>query len=463
MVKEYRTIREIAGPLVLVGEVSGVKYDELVELEMPDGEIRRGKTLEVDGDTALVQLFEGTTGVDVNKSKVRFLGRGLELGVSPDILGRVFDGMGRPIDGGPSVIPEKRLNINGDPINPYARAYPSEFIQTGISSIDGLNTLVRGQKLPIFSGAGLPHNRLTAQIVRQARITGEDVRFAVVFAGMGLRQDEAEYFRRSFEMSGALANVAMFLNLASDPSVERIITPRAALTLAEHLAFDLDYHVLVVLTDMTNYAEALREIASAREEIPSRKGYPGYLYSDFAQVYERTGRVEGSEGSITQIPILTMPNDDITHPIPDLTGYITEGQIVLSRSLHQKGIYPPVDVLPSLSRLMKDSIGEGYTRRDHPNVASELIALHAAAQGVRSLASIIGEEELSATDRKILAFSDEFERDFIGQGETEDRAIERTLEIAWHLLAALPKSELTRLRLDEIEEFMPRGRRETGR
>jgi len=416
--------------------------------------------LEVSTSAVVVEVFEGTQGLSTRDVTVRFLGRGFEMPVGEEMLGRVFDGLGRPLDGAPAPVGDERRDVGGRPINPASRRYPREFIQTGISAIDGLNTLVRGQKLPIFSAAGLPHNRLAAQIIRQARIVGEDVRFAVVFAGMGLRQDEAAYFRRSFETSGVLANVVMFLNLADDPSAERIIAPRAALTLAEHLAFDRDYHVLVVLTDMTNYAEALREIASAREEIPSRKGYPGYLYSDFASLYERTGRLEGSQGSITQLPILTMPNDDITHPIPDLTGYITEGQIVLGRDLHQKGLYPPVSALPSLSRLMKDGVGEGDTRRDHPNLASQLYALYAAAQDVKTLASIVGEEELSATDRKILGFGEEFERRFINQGEDEDRPIGRTLDVAWELLAGLPRSELHRVRSDEIDEFLPRsGRR----
>jgi len=370
MVREYRTIREIAGPLVLVGETSGVKYDELVELEMPSGEIRRGKTLEVSGDTALVQLFEGTTGVDVNNSKVRFLGRGIELSVSPDILGRVFDGMGRPIDEGPSVIPEKRLNINGNPINPYARDYPSEFIQTGISSIDGLNTLVRGQKLPIFSGFGLPHPELVAQIARQASVRGTDEQFAVVFGAMGITFEEADYFISDFKITGAIERAVLFVNLANDPAIERIATPRMALTAAEYLAFDLNMHVLIILTDMTNYCEALREISAARKEVPGRRGYPGYLYTDLSTIYERAGRLKDSSGSITQIPVISMPEDDKTHPIPDLTGYITEGQIILDRSLHRRGIYPPANVLPSLSRLRDNGIGAGKTREDQTTPTS---------------------------------------------------------------------------------------------
>jgi len=452
--RTYLELARIEGPIVVVDGATGVGFGELVEIQDPAGAKRTGQVLEISSDAAVVQVFEGTQGLATRDVTVRFLGRGFEVAVGEEMLGRVFDGLARPRDGAPEPVGDKRVDVNGMPMNPASRRYPRDFIQTGVSSIDGLNTLVRGQKLPIFSGAGLPHNQLAAQIVRQAKIVGEDVRFAVVFAGMGLRQDEAAFFTESFEMSGALANVAMFLNMADDPSVERIITPRAALTLAEYLAYEKDYHILVVMTDMTNYAEAMREIAAAREEIPSRKGYPGYLYSDLASLYERTGRVEGSEGSITQLPVLTMPNDDITHPIPDLTGYITEGQIVLGRDLHQKGAYPPVFVLPSLSRLMKDCIGEGKTRDDHPNLASQVYALYAAAQGVRSLASIVGEEELSESDRRILEFSDRFEREFVAQGEMEDRPIERTLDLAWSLLAAIPRAELTRVRNEEIDRYM---------
>ncbi len=455
MVKEYRTIREIAGPLVLVGEISGVKYDELVELEMPDGEIRRGKTLEVSGDTALVQLFEGATGVDINDSKVRFLGRGLELGVSPDILGRVFDGMGRPIDDGPSVIPEKRLNINGDPINPYARAYPSEFIQTGISSIDGLNTLVRGQKLPIFSGFGLPHAELAAQIARQAAVRGTGEQFAVVFGAMGITFEEADYFISDFKKTGAIERAALFVNLANDPAIERIATPRMALTAAEYLAFDLNMHVLIILTDMTNYCEALREISAARKEVPGRRGYPGYLYTDLSTIYERAGRLKDSTGSITQIPVISMPEDDKTHPIPDLTGYITEGQIILDRPLHRRGISPPINVLPSLSRLRDKGIGEGKTREDHADVSNQLFAAYARGKEVQELAVILGEAALSEADKAFFKFADVFEDRFVRQGQDENRMIEDTIELGWQLLTLLPKTELKRIRQEYIDKYYP--------
>jgi len=455
MVKEYRTIREIAGPLVLVGEISGVKYDELVELEMPDGEVRRGKTLEVSGDTALVQLFEGATGVDINDSKVRFLGRGLELGVSPDILGRVFDGMGRPIDDGPSVIPEKRLNINGDPINPYARAYPSEFIQTGISSIDGLNTLVRGQKLPIFSGFGLPHAELAAQVARQATVRGTGEQFAVVFGAMGITFEEADYFISDFKKTGAIERAALFVNLANDPAIERIATPRMALTAAEYLAFDLNMHVLIILTDMTNYCEALREISAARKEVPGRRGYPGYLYTDLSTIYERAGRLKDSTGSITQIPVISMPEDDKTHPIPDLTGYITEGQIILDRPLHRRGISPPINVLPSLSRLRDKGIGEGKTREDHADVSNQLFAAYARGKEVQELAVILGEAALSKADKAFFKFADVFEDRFVRQGQDENRTIEDTIELGWQLLTLLPKTELKRIRQEYIDKYYP--------
>jgi len=455
MVKEYRTIREIAGPLVLVGEISGVKYDELVELEMPDGEVRRGKTLEVSGDTALVQLFEGATGVDINDSKVRFLGRGLELGVSPDILGRVFDGMGRPIDDGPSVIPEKRLNINGDPINPYARAYPSEFIQTGISSIDGLNTLVRGQKLPIFSGFGLPHAELAAQVARQATVRGTGEQFAVVFGAMGITFEEADYFISDFKKTGAIERAALFVNLANDPAIERIATPRMALTAAEYLAFDLNMHVLIILTDMTNYCEALREISAARKEVPGRRGYPGYLYTDLSTIYERAGRLKDSTGSITQIPVISMPEDDKTHPIPDLTGYITEGQIILDRPLHRRGISPPINVLPSLSRLRDKGIGEGKTREDHADVSNQLFAAYARGKEVQELAVILGEAALSEADKAFFKFADVFEDRFVRQGQDENRTIEDTIELGWQLLTLLPKTELKRIRQEYIDKYYP--------
>lgn len=455
MVKEYRTIREIAGPLVLVAETSGVKYDELVELEMPDGEIRRGKTLEVSGDTALVQLFEGATGVDINNSKVRFLGRGLELGVSPDILGRVFDGMGRPIDDGPSVIPEKRLNINGNPINPYARDYPSEFIQTGISSIDGLNTLVRGQKLPIFSGFGLPHPELAAQIARQASVRGTGDQFAVVFGAMGITFEEADYFISDFKMTGAIERAALFVNLANDPAIERIATPRMALTAAEYLAFELNMHVLIILTDMTNYCEALREISAARKEVPGRRGYPGYLYTDLSTIYERAGRLKDSTGSITQIPVVSMPEDDKTHPIPDLTGYITEGQIILDRSLHRKGIYPPINVLPSLSRLRDKGIGKDKTREDHADVSNQLFAAYARGKEVQELAVILGEAALSEADKAFFKFADVFENKFVRQGPDENRSIEETIGLGWELLTLLPKGELKRIRQEYIDKYYP--------
>jgi len=455
MVREYRTIREIAGPLVLVGETSGVKYDELVELEMPSGEIRRGKTLEVSGDTALVQLFEGTTGVDVNNSKVRFLGRGLELSVSPDILGRVFDGMGRPIDEGPSVIPEKRLNINGNPINPYARDYPSEFIQTGISSIDGLNTLVRGQKLPIFSGFGLPHPELVAQIARQASVRGTDEQFAVVFGAMGITFEEADYFISDFKITGAIERAVLFVNLANDPAIERIATPRMALTAAEYLAFDLNMHVLIILTDMTNYCEALREISAARKEVPGRRGYPGYLYTDLSTIYERAGRLKDSSGSITQIPVISMPEDDKTHPIPDLTGYITEGQIILDRSLHRRGIYPPANVLPSLSRLRDKGIGAGKTREDHADLSNQLFSAYARGKEVQELAVILGEAALSEADKAFFKFADVFEDKFVRQGSDENRSIEETMEIGWQLLTLLPKAELKRIRQEYIDRYYP--------
>jgi V/A-type H+-transporting ATPase subunit B len=456
MVKEYRTIREIVGPLVLVGETSGVKYDELVELELPTGEIRRGKTLEVSGDTALVQLFEGATGVNVVDCKVRFLGRGLELGVSRDLLGRVFDGMGRPIDDGPSIIPEKRLNINGNPINPYARAYPSEFIQTGISAIDGLNTLVRGQKLPIFSGFGLPHPALAAQIARQATVRGTSEQFAVVFGAMGITFEEADYFISDFKRTGAIDRAVMFVNLADDPAIERIATPRMALTAAEYLAFDLNMHVLVILTDMTNYCEALREISAARKEVPGRRGYPGYLYTDLSTVYERAGRLKTSTGSITQIPVISMPEDDKTHPIPDLTGYITEGQIILDRPLHRKGIYPPINVLPSLSRLRDKGIGRGKTREDHADVSNQLFAAYARGKEVQELAVILGEAALSPEDKAFFKFADVFEDKFVRQGSDENRTIEQTIELGWQLLTLLPKGELKRIRQEYIDKYYPK-------
>ena len=446
MPKEYRTIREVAGPLMMVSDVEGVTYDELGEIELPNGETRRCKVLEVDGSNALVQLFESAAGINLANSKVRFLGRSMELPVSPDMLSRVFDGLGNPIDGGPALIPEKRLDINGTPMNPAARNYPQEFIQTGISAIDGLNTLVRGQKLPIFSGSGMKHNDLAVQIVRQAKISGANSsNFGVVFAAMGVQKDVAEYFKKSFEESGVLSRVVMLLNLSNDPIIERTLTPRCALTIAEYLAFELDMHILVIMTDMTSYAEALREFSSSKGEIPGRKGYPGYLYSDLASLYERAGMIKGHNGSVTQIPILTMPNDDITHPIPDLTGYITEGQIVLDRSLQGQGLYPPVNVLPSLSRLMKDGIGEGYTRADHQPLANQLFASYAKVIDARSLASVIGEEELSPTDKKYIEFGRLFESKFVNQGFNENRSIEQSLDLGWELLSTLPRAELDRV------------------
>jgi len=447
---------------MLVDEVAGVKYNELVEIVLSNGELRRGQVLEIDGSRALVQLFEGSGGIDPKDSRVRFLGRSIELGVSPEMLGRVFDGMGRPKDGGPQIIPEKHLDIGGAPINPYMRDYPSEFIQTGISTIDGLNTLVRGQKLPIFSASGLPHACLAAQIVRQAKVLAQDAKFAVVFAAMGITFEEAEFFIKDFQRTGALERTVCFLNLANDPAIERISTPKVALTCAEYLAFDLGMHVLVILTDMTNYAEALREISAARKEVPGRRGYPGYLYTDLATIYERAGRIKGKEGSITQLPILTMPEDDKTHPIPDLTGYITEGQIILGRDLHRRGIYPPVDILPSLSRLKDKGIGEGQTREDHADVLNQLYAAYARGREAKELAVILGEASLSALDKRYSHFADEFEARFMNQGEDEDRSIETTLNIGWELLALLPRSELRRIRDEYLDKYLPKGEAENG-
>ena len=445
MPKEYRTIQEVAGPLMLVRDVSGVTYDELGEIELANGEVRRCKVLEVNGNNALVQLFEDSTGINLSNSKVRFLGRSMELGVSPDMLGRVFDGLGNPIDGGPDILPEERRDINGVAMNPAARNYPSEFIQTGISAIDGLNTLVRGQKLPIFSASGLPHANLAAQIAKQAKVIGTDEPFAVVFAAVGITFEESNFFINSFKETGAIDRTVLFINLANDPAVERIATPRMALTAAEYLAFEKGMHVLVIITDITNYADALREVSAARKEVPGRRGYPGYMYTDLATMYERAGRQRGKDGSITMIPILTMPNDDITHPIPDLTGYITEGQIVLDRNLYGQSVYPPINVLPSLSRLMKDGIGEGYTRDDHQALANQLFASYAKVGEARNLASVIGEDELSPLDKKYLEFGREFEQRYIGQGTTENRTIQETLDLGWELLRILPKEELDRV------------------
>jgi len=454
MLKEYYTVSEIIGPLMLVENVEGAKYEELVEIELPNGEIRNGKVLEVHYDRALVQLFQESRGLDIKSAKVRFLGKGIEIGLSPDILGRIFDGKGQPIDNGPAIIPETKRDINGAPINPYARDYPSEFIQTGFSTIDGLNTLVRGQKLPIFSGSGLPHNQMAAQIARQAKVLGKEEKFAVVFAAMGITFGEANFFIEDFRRTGALERTVLFINLADDPAIERIATPRLALTVAEYLAFDLDMHVLVILTDMTNYCEALREVSAARKEIPGRRGYPGYLYTDLATIYERAGRIKGKKGSITQIPILTMPEDDKTHPIPDLTGYITEGQIVLSRALHRKGIYPPVDVLQSLSRLKDKGIGKGKTREDHSDLFNQLFAAYARGIEARELQVILGEEALSDIDKLYFKFAEEFENRYIKQGENEDRPIEYTLNLGWELLSALPRMELKRIRPEFLYKYL---------
>lgn len=456
MIKEYRTIQEVAGPLMLVKQVEGVKYDELGEIELANGEIRRCKVLEVNGSNALVQLFESSTGINLAESKVRFLGKSLDLGVSPDILGRVFDGMGNPIDDGPAIIPEKRLDINGRPMNPAARDYPSEFIQTGVSAIDGLNTLVRGQKLPIFSASGLPHSDLAVQIARQAKVRGTDSKFAVVFAAMGITFEEADYFINDFKESGAIDRSVVFVNLANDPAIERISTPRMALTAAEYLAFDLGMHVLVITTDITNYAEALREVSAAKKEVPGRRGYPGYLYTDLATMYERAGRMKGKEGSITYIPILTMPEGDKTHPIPDLTGYITEGQIILSADLYKKNIMPPIDVLPSLSRLKDKGIGKGKTREDHADTMNQLFACYSRGKDAKELMSILGEAALSETDLLYAKFADEFEKEYVSQGFDQDRTIEQTLEIGWKLLSILPKGELKRVRDEYLDKYMPK-------
>ena len=457
MVKEYRTIEEVAGPLMLLRKVDGVKYDELGEIELPDGEKRRCRVLEINGSNVLVQLFESSAGLNLANSKVRFSGHGIELPVSKDMLGRVFSGMGEPIDGGPSVIPDKSLDINGTPINPAARNYPSEFIQTGISTIDGLNTLVRGQKLPIFSGSGLPHANLAAQIARQAKVRseGEKTKFAVVFAAVGITFEEADFFISDFKKTGAIDRTVMFVNLASDPAIERISAPRMALTAAEYLAFECDMHVLVIITDITNYAEALREVSSARKEVPGRRGYPGYLYTDLATMYERAGRKKGSAGQITMIPILTMPEDDKTHPIPDLTGYITEGQIILSREMYRKGYLPPVDVLPSLSRLKDKGIGEGKTREDHANTMNQLFSSYARGREAKELMVVLGEAALTPTDRLYAKFSDEFEKRYINQGFYEDRTIEQTLDLGWELLKILPRSEMKRIKPAILDKYWP--------
>lgn len=462
VVREYSTVNEISGPLLFVQNVKGVGFGELVRIRTPSGEERRGQVLEVRSDLAVVQVFEGTSGLDVSSTSVRFMGETVKLAVSSDLLGRMLDGSGNPIDGGPRIIPEDYSDVHGAPINPYARTYPREFIQTGVSAIDGMNTLVRGQKLPLFSGAGLPHNRVAAQVARQARVRGTGEPFATVFAAIGITADEARFFREDFEKQGALEHVTMFINLADDPAIERILTPRMALTAAEYFAFKLDMHVLVILTDMTNYAEALREISAAREEVPGRRGYPGYLYTDLSTIYERAGRVHNAKGSITQMPILTMPHDDITHPIPNLTGYITEGQLIVDRGLHRKGIYPPIDVSPSLSRLMREGIGKERTRQDHREVSDQLYYAYAEGRAFRDLVAVVGEEALSARDKIYLKFSDDFERRFIGQGEYENRDIEKTLDLGWDLLAALPESELKRVDPATIKQFHPKYRAGTG-
>lgn len=456
MLKEYSTVRELVGPLMLVEKVADVKYGELAEIRLGDGTVRRGRVLEANEDVALLQLFEGSSGINLHDCKVRFLGRSIELAVSQDILGRVFDGLGRPIDGGPEIIPEKRMDINSAPINPVARDYPSEFIQTGVSAIDGLNTLVRGQKLPIFSASGLPHARLAAQIARQAKVLGKDEKFAVVFGAMGITFEEADYFINDFRRTGAIARAVLFMNLADDPAIERIATPKMALTAAEYLAYEQNMHVLVILTDMTNYAEALREVSAARKEVPGRRGYPGYLYTDLATIYERAGRIKGCSGSITQIPILSMPEDDKTHPIPDLTGYITEGQIILSRELHRKGIFPPIDVLPSLSRLKDKGIGKGKTREDHADTMNQLFAAYARGKEAKELAVILGDAALSDVDKQFAQFADRFEEQYVNQGETTDRTITETLDLGWRLMTLLPKGELKRIRDEFIEKYLPK-------
>ncbi|TAH72136.1 MAG: V-type ATP synthase subunit B [Anaerolineaceae bacterium] len=453
MPKEYRTIREVAGPLMLVQGVEGVAFDELAEIELASGEKRRCRVLEIDGGNALVQLFESSTGINLASSKVRFLGRSMELGVSEDMLSRVFDGLGRPIDNGPDILPEQRLDINGLPMNPAARNYPQEFIQTGVSAIDGLNTLVRGQKLPIFSASGLPHANLAAQIARQAKVRGTSEPFAVVFAAMGITFEEANFFTESFRETGAIDRTVMFVNLANDPAIERISTPRMALTAAEYLAFEKDMHVLVILTDITNYADSLREVSAARKEVPGRRGYPGYMYTDLASLYERAGRKKGKSGSITMIPILTMPEDDKTHPIPDLTGYITEGQIILSRELHRQGIEPPVDVLPSLSRLKDKGIGEGKTRKDHANTMNQIFAAYARGKEAKELMVVLGEAALTDIDKLYADFSDAFEREYVSQGYITNRDIEDTLNLGWKLLNMLPRAELKRIKDELLDEY----------
>ena len=455
MRKEYNTVREVVGPLMIVDGVEGVKYEELVDIELRTGEKRRGRVLEIDGDRAMIQLFEGSSGINLETTRVKFLGKPLELGVSEDMIGRVFDGLGRPKDGGPDIIPDKKVDINGVPINPVARDYPEEFIQTGISCIDGLNTLVRGQKLPIFSGSGLPHGEVAAQIARQARVLGSQEKFAVVFAAMGITFEEAQFFIDDFTETGSIDRAVLFVNLADEPAIERIATPRMALTCAEYLAYEKDMHVLVILTDMTNYAEALRETSAARKEVPGRRGYPGYLYTDLSTIYERAGRIRGLKGSITQIPILTMPEDDITHPIPDLTGYITEGQIILSRELYKRGIEPPINVVPSLSRLKDKGIGDGKTREDHADTMNQIYAAYTSGIAARELATILGESALSDADKAFSKFAEAFDQEYVDQGYDNNRAISDTLDLGWELLKIIPRGELKRIRQEFIDKYLP--------
>jgi len=454
MLKEYKSVQEVVGPLMIVEGVEGIKYEELVEIQTQTGEKRRGRVLEIDGDRAMIQLFEGSAGINLKDTTVRFLGKPLELGVSEDMIGRIFDGLGNPIDKGPKIIPEKRVDINGSPINPVSRDYPSEFIQTGISTIDGLNTLVRGQKLPIFSGSGLPHNNVAAQIARQAKVLGDDAKFAVVFGAMGITFEEAQFFIDDFTKTGAIDRAVLFINLANDPAIERISTPRMALTCAEYLAFEKGMHVLVILTDLTNYAEALREVSAARKEVPGRRGYPGYLYTDLSQIYERAGKIKGKPGSITQIPILTMPEDDITHPIPDLTGYITEGQIILSRELYQSGIQPPIFVIPSLSRLKDKGIGKGKTREDHADTMNQIYAAYASGREARELAVILGDSALSDADKAFAKFAEDFDKEYVNQGYETNRSIEETLDLGWKLLRVIPRAELKRIRTEYLDKYL---------
>lgn len=457
MPKEYKTIREVVGPLMLIDQVENVKYDELVRIIQANGDERVGKVLEIDKDRALVQLFNSSQGLKIDDAKAMFLGHGIEIKLAPEIVGRIFDGMGRPIDGGAEIIPDRVMDINGTPLNPVARDYPSEFIETGVSAIDGLNTLVRGQKLPIFSASGLPHARLAAQIARQAKVRNSDDKFAVVFAAIGITYEEADYFIKDFQKSGSIERSVLFMNLANDPAIERIATPRMAITCAEYLAYELGMHVLIIMTDITNYAEALREVSAARKEVPGRRGYPGYMYTDLASLYERAGRIKGKKGSITQIPILTMPEDDKTHPIPDLTGYITEGQIILNRELYYKGIMPPIDVLQSLSRLKDKGIGAGKTRKDHASTMNQLFSAYARGKQAKELSTILGEAALSELDKKYSKFAEAFELKYISQGYSSDRSIEETLDLGWNLLKMLPKSELKRISVSIINEFIPEG------